>query len=171
MNNIPKYSVALLLLLALQFALFNNIVIGMGIIVFVYIYFILILPIKTPGWAMLLIGFITGLAVDSVFNTGGIHAFATVFISFLRMSVLKTVIQTFDFEAISKPGIQSMGFMNFSKYALSMAFVHNLLIYFIELFHFKMFFHSILVVIINTLITAFICILLDAVFKKEKSRN
>lgn len=171
MNKIPGYTLILFLLLALQFAIFNHIYIGYGITMYVYILFFLILPLRTSGWLMLLLGFITGLAVDSVFNTGGIHAFSTVFICYFRPYVLRFFERSIDLELAFRPGIQAMGFMNFLRYTVFIVFIHNLFIFFLEVFHFGNFFFNLFLIIVNTLLTSFICIIFEALFKKEKFRT
>ncbi len=171
MNKVPRYLLIVLMLMALQLSVFNHIYIGYGIVMFVYVLFILILPIQIPGWLILLTGFFTGIAVDSVFNTGGIHAFSTVFIAYLRPKVLKYFERSIDFELAYRPGIQSMGFMNFLRYTIIIVFFHNLLIFYLEVFHFRSFFSNFFIVIVNTLLTSLICIMFEALFKKEKFRG
>ncbi len=170
MSNLIRYGLVPVLLLILQFSVFNNISFGYGITVFVYVLFFLVLPLRLPGWALLLIGFATGLIVDSVFNTGGVHAFASVFTMFMRPNILKTFEQSFDYDTTFRPGTQSMGFTNFIKYTISMTFIHNFVLFYLEVLTLKSFFFHLLIVIANTLLTTLFCVVFEALFKKEKSR-
>jgi hypothetical protein len=171
MNRVPLFSLILLLLLALQFAVFNHIYIGYGFTIYVYVLFFLILPFRMPGWLFLLLACIVGLGVDSVFNTGGIHAFSSVFVAFARPRILKSFEQSYDKELAFRPGIQTMGFLNFLKYSLVIVFIHNFLIFYLEVFHLRGFFYHLFIVIVNTVLTTFVCLLLEALFKKEKFRS
>jgi len=170
MNKIVRYALVLFLLLVFQFAVFNHIVVEQGITIFIYLFFFLILPLRTPGWAVLLLGFSTGLAVDSVFNTGGIHAFATVLIAFLRPYILNKNEFVMDRELVYRPGIRSMGGVSFLKYSFTMAFIHHFILFYLEVFHFRSFFLHLLIVLINTLLTSIICMLIEVLFKSERSR-
>jgi rod shape-determining protein MreD len=171
MNNIVKYALILLLLLFMQIAFFNHIIIGYGIIVFVYILFILVLPVKTPGWTILLIAFFSGLAIDSVFNSGGIHSFSTVLVAFLRPLILRFVSNPYDLELAFRPGMKSLGFLNFVKYSVILVFVHNFMVLYLEAFSFSGFLLNFLIVLINTALTVLVCLLLEAMFRKEKIRH
>jgi len=170
MNNIVRYFIILSLLLLFQFAVLNNIAIGNGITIFVYILFFIILPFRISGPLTLLMGFWVGISVDSVFNTGGIHAFSTVLIVFLRPMILRYFNNSFDIDLSFRPGIQSMGLTNFAKYVFTIVFLHHFLVYFIELFHFRSLLSHLFIVIVNSLLTTIVCILLEALFKREKQR-
>src|SRR5688572_13318049 len=55
---------------------------------FIYPLFILILPLSTPVWFLLIASFAMGITVDSFMDTGGIHAAACVLMAFFRTNVL-----------------------------------------------------------------------------------
>ncbi len=167
MNKSLRYIIIYVFLVVLQLGIFNNVIIERGVIVFIYALFFIILPVRTPSWLMLILAFVTGLFYDSVFNTGGVHAFSTVFIAYFRSRILRIFANNFDIENAYRPGIKSMGVFNFLKFSFILLFIHNLLIYFLEVFHFNNFFSNFLIVIINTLLTLVVCVLLDLLFKKE----
>ncbi|UOQ75874.1 hypothetical protein MUN84_14690 [Hymenobacter sp. 5516J-16] len=56
---------------------------------FIYLGFLLFLPIATPIVVQLLLGFITGVTLDIFFDTGGVHAAAAVLLMYLRPWVLR----------------------------------------------------------------------------------
>lgn len=168
MNNYLKQILIFLLLVVLQTALFDNIVINMGISIYVYVMFILILPFKTPGWAMLLLGLTLGLLMDSFYNTGGIHGAATVFVAYARNTVIKIFQNAYDNEYAIRPGIKSLGFLKFARFVFILVLLHNLVVYFLELFHFKALFSNLLIALINTVLTTFIILAIESLVKKEK---
>ena len=51
---------------------------------FVYIAFILFLPIETPVILLLLLAFLQGITLDVFYNTLGLHTFTIVFLAYLR---------------------------------------------------------------------------------------
>jgi len=70
-----KYSLYAVILFSLQFVLFDHMVLWsqMGIVPYVYILLILLLPLETDRNLMVLIGFFFGLAIDFGEGTLGLH--------------------------------------------------------------------------------------------------
>ncbi|MCU0363051.1 MAG: rod shape-determining protein MreD, partial [Bacteroidales bacterium] len=59
-NTLLKFGSAFLLLILAQVLVFNNIQFSGFINPYVYVLFILLLPLAVPGWLLLLLAFITG---------------------------------------------------------------------------------------------------------------
>ena len=68
---------------ALQVFILNELRLGGFINPWLYLYFILMLPIHIPGWLLLMVAFLTGFTIDVFSNTIGMHTLATVFLAFL----------------------------------------------------------------------------------------
>lgn len=88
MNSFLRYTGAFVLLVALQLLIFNNIEFSGYVNPYVYVMFILILPVSIPSWILLLLGFLTGFVIDIFSGTMGVHTFATVLAGFVRPWVL-----------------------------------------------------------------------------------
>jgi len=88
MNSIIRYTVTFLLLIALQLLIFNNIEFSGYVNPYVYVMFILILPVAMPSWILLLLGFLTGFVIDLFSGTMGVDTFATVIAAYVRPWVL-----------------------------------------------------------------------------------
>jgi hypothetical protein len=54
------------------------------------------------------------------------------------------------------------------KFSTIIIFIHNFILYFIDLFHFNSFFFHLFIVIINSLLTILFCTLFKVLLKKEK---
>jgi rod shape-determining protein MreD len=67
-NSILRFGLIFILLILLQVLLLNNIQFSGYVNPYVYIMFILLLPIEIPSWLLLLLSFVTGLIID--FFTG-----------------------------------------------------------------------------------------------------
>ncbi len=76
------------MLIVLQLLIFNNIQFSGFVNPYVYVMFILILPMAIPTWILLLLSFMTGIVIDIFAGTMGVHAFATVMAGFVRPWVL-----------------------------------------------------------------------------------
>ena len=78
-----------ILLVLFQVLVLNNIQFLGYINPYLYILFILSLPVQMPRWFLLVLAFILGLSIDIFSNTLGMHAFATVFVAFFREGIIK----------------------------------------------------------------------------------
>jgi rod shape-determining protein MreD len=145
MNNYVKNFLRFCLIIALQVLVLNKITLrwwvepgGFPIFIpYVYPLFILLLPFETPVWALLIIGFLTGLTVDTFSNTAGIHAFATVLLAYLRTNVLNALLQRNLQEYPNQsPSIKNMGWAPFLVYSGFLILVHHTAFFCIELWSF-----------------------------------
>ncbi len=107
---------------------------------FIYPLILLLLPLSTPTWAMLLLGFFTGLTVDVFMNTGGLHAAVCVFIAAIRNSVLTALLpqRLSDYPNLS-PGIRNMRWAPFLTYSAVIIFIHHFCYYLIEIWSIQQF--------------------------------
>lgn len=137
---LPKYIFQFALLVVFQVFILNNLQFSGFVNPFVYVLFILILPFETPRWLLLVIGFILGFTIDLFFHTPGIHASATVFMSFLRPYVLSYFSTRDGYETGTFPGVYYYGFTWFLKYAAILVLAHHIFLFYIELLRFSDFF-------------------------------
>jgi hypothetical protein len=101
---------------------------------YVYPLFILLLPLETPVWLLIILGFFTGLTVDSFQNTAGMHAFATVLIAYLRTNVLTALLPKKLSEYPNQsPSVKNMGWMPFLVYSGFLILLHHASFFIIEL--------------------------------------
>ena len=140
MNKKPVWYIALFIIVVLIQVLFmNNIQFSKFVNPYFYVLFILLMPVSTPRYAMLLLGFLLGLSIDIFSNTPGIHTSATVFMAFLRPVVVNP--STIDDADLMQPlSIVRFGFWWYAKYAGILIILHHLFLFFIEMFTFNHFF-------------------------------
>lgn len=154
-RNIIRFFVVVLI----QVLLLDNIMLGGYLNPYFYIVFILLMPFETPRWLLLISAFLLGITVDLFSNTLGMHTAATVFMAFIRPWVLSIFAPRDGYETDSFPRIYYYGFTWFMSYALVLTFLHHLLLFYIEVFHFYDFFSTLLRAILSTALTASIIIL------------
>ncbi len=100
----------------------------------VYPLFILLLPFETTVPVMLIIGFITGITVDTFMNTAGIHAFAAVLIAYLRTNVLSALLpKNLSEYPNQSPSVKNMGWMPFLVYSSFLILLHHASYFTIEM--------------------------------------
>ena len=101
---------------------------------YVYPLFILLLPFETPVWGLLILGFITGITIDTFMNTAGMHACATLLIAYLRTNVLSALLPRNLVEYTGQnPTIKTMGWMPFLVYSAFLIVLHHFVFFGIEL--------------------------------------
>ncbi len=135
---------------------------------YVYVSFILLLPVEIPSLILLFIALFTGLTIDMFGNSGGIHAAATVFMAFLRPGVLKLIAPRDGYETEARLAPQVMGFTWFLSYLFIMVFIHHLLYFYLEVFRLGEFFITFFKSFINALITITIIVLGEYLFGQSK---
>ena len=162
-RNIIRFLVVILI----QVLILNNIMLHGYLNPYFYIIFILLLPFETPRWLLLVAGFALGISVDLFASTLGMHTAATVFIAFLRPWILSIFSPRDGYEPETLPTVHFYGITWFVSYALVLTFLHHLVLFYIEVFHFQEFFSTFLRVFLSTLLTASTIILSQFfIFKK-----
>ena len=162
-RNIIRFFVVVLI----QVLLLDNIMLGGYLNPYFYIIFILLMPFETPRWLLLVSAFLLGITVDLFSDTLGMHTAATVFMAFMRPWVLSIFAPRDGYETDSFPRIYYYGFSWFLSYTLALTFIHHLLLFYIEVFHFHEFLSTLLRATLSTTLTASIIILSQFfIFKK-----
>ena len=142
-------------LVLLQIVVLNNINFLGYINPFLYIIFIFLYPIKKVDFELIFLSFFLGLSIDFLSNTGGINAFATLFIAYLRIPVLKSVIgkREIDYTAIS---LNKLPFFRQLLYVVILTFTHHFLVFVLEYFKWSNFG----IIILKTILTSIFTIIL-----------
>jgi len=161
MNSLLRYGGAFVLLIALQLLIFNNIEFSGYVNPFVYLMFILILPVSIPSWILLVLSFFTGFVIDLFSGTLGVHAFATVLAGFVRPWVLSLNVTAEAAETEMSPSSYRSGLRWFLIYTVTIVFVHHLALFFVEIFSLRHFLHTVLRVLLSTAVTSFFIVLFD----------
>ncbi|NDV47191.1 rod shape-determining protein MreD [Paludibacter sp. 221] len=147
-QNIGRF----IILVLLQVLVLNNIQFLGFVNPYIYILFILSLPVKTNRWLMLLFSFLLGITVDAFSNTLGLHAFACVLIGFFRNLLLK-LFASIDENLNFEPGFRTIGIGAYIKYVIVLVLIHHLTLFFMEAFTFAHFGVTLYRALINSLIT------------------
>lgn len=136
-NYLGRYLLSFAAILLIQILVLNNLNLGGYVNPWLYVLFLLILPVEMPGWLLLVIGFFTGLLMDLFLNTIGMHTAATVFLCFLRPSLLRIFAPRDGYEPGSLPTRAHFGLAWFMKYASLAVVAHHLFLFFTEAFGFS----------------------------------
>ncbi|MBR4619801.1 MAG: rod shape-determining protein MreD [Salinivirgaceae bacterium] len=124
-------------LVLLQVGVLNQVQLGGFINPYIYILFIILLPVGTPGWLTLVLSFVLGISIDMFCNSPGIHTSATVFAGFVRPYLLSSLMPRETVEPTDTPNIRLFGTGWFLKYCLVMVIVHHVSLFMVEAFKFS----------------------------------
>ncbi|MEO1655130.1 MAG: hypothetical protein AAFU64_16400, partial [Bacteroidota bacterium] len=108
---------------------------------FLYINYILLLPIDMSRMVFLLIAFAMGFLIDLFYDTLGMHAAALVLIAYLRPFVISIVSSKNEIFEIS---LKETGLRWFLSYLSVMIFIHHLLLFLLQQFSFRLIFKTLL---------------------------
>ncbi len=91
MNKTLYYILLFIFFVLLQVLVLNKIELFGYVNPYLYIAYIFILPLNQKRTSVLTSSFILGLCIDIFCNSGGIHAFATLFIAYIRLFFIKVI--------------------------------------------------------------------------------
>lgn len=166
-NSITRFSLIFIVLILIQILLFNNIQFSGYVNPYVYIMFILLLPVEISAWALLLISFGTGLVIDIFSGTPGMHSSATLLAGFVRPYVFRVISPRDGYEPGVNPSMLIYGFRWFLLYAGLIVLIHHTLLFYLEVFRFTDFFRTLLRVLLSSLFTTTFILLLEYIRKGE----
>ncbi|MDX9908243.1 MAG: rod shape-determining protein MreD [Mariniphaga sp.] len=157
-NKLIKYTVMFLVAVLVQVLFLNQVQFSGYINPYFYIVFVLLLPLSTPRYLLLLLGFLIGLTIDIFSDSLGIHAAATVLIAYIRPFVIR-VISTREEDRNDFPGLLQNKFGWFFSYVTILVLAHHFVLFYLEYFTFSHFFYTLLKVIFSSVFTIFIIVL------------
>ena len=166
LSNIIRFVV----LLAFQLLIVDNVRVGNYVHPCIYILFVMMLPLDMPKINVLLCGFIMGFAIDLFTGTFGLNAAATTFIAFMRPWIIGLVTSGRNVENVSVPSIAEVGAVWFIRYSVVLILLHNVVLFFLETFSFKLIGETLIRILLSTLISEVLILLIVLLFNKEKKR-
>lgn len=153
--------------LALVQVLFlNNICLFGWATPFVYVYLILTLDKDIDRNALMAIAFLLGFTVDIFSNTPGVNAGASVLVAFLRPGLLQLFSPRGEYENF-EPGIYTLGFGAFVRYAVVMVLFHHMMLFALETFSLEHLGFLLLRVLWSTSLTMMMVIAIEFVRHKR----
>ncbi len=137
-------------ILLLQLLVINNIELNTYINPYIYIVFILTLPVSMKPWLVVMLSFITGMIIDTFSSTPGLHMAATVFMGYVRNFYLRFATSKEDFESHIRPTLSRKGLVWFLVYATILTFLHHMVLFYLEVYGFTEFFRTLTRILLST---------------------
>ena len=131
---------------------------------FLYLGFLLFLPLRTPIVVQLLLSFGMGLMMDIFFNTGGLHAAAAVLLGFLRPWVLRILTPRDGYDSGDTVNVHQMGWQWFGVYLLLLVLLHHAAFFVLELGSFRHFGTTLAKILVSALFTSVALLIIQLLF-------
>ena len=163
-RSILTLILSFVILIPLQVLVFRNFVFFNTGFCFIYLLFLLSLPLEL-GIALGMIGaLITGLIVDLFYQTIGIHAASAVLLMFLKPYWLRMNVPRSGYEVNQLPLIPNYGLSWFLAYASPLILIYSLAVLFIEAGNSGLFWLIFFKALITTVVTLFFVVIVQYLF-------
>lgn len=126
------YLLLFIVVILFQVFFFDNLSISIYLNPLVYIAFILLLPLDILPVVLLLAGFVTGVVMDYLMGAAGVNTIATLFIAFVRPTVLNILYNRDDIKDGGVPSAERLGNNVFWSYLAIMVVTHHLIFFSLE---------------------------------------
>jgi hypothetical protein len=153
--------------LLVQVMLFKNMELGSSAFCFMYLGFLLMMPLERDILSLMLIGFVMGIAVDVFYDSLGIHAAASVFTMYVRKYWSASITPQGGYDAGALPSVHMDGLQWWVVYALPLVFVHHLAMFFLEAWGVHLFWYTMKKVVLSTLYTFIVLLIIQFLFYKK----
>lgn len=147
MKNFFKYTLLFVIVVLLQVLLFNNMNLFGLVNIYIYLIFLISLPVGMSRDLQMVLAFLLGLCVDVFTNTLGMNIFASVLVAFVRNSLLGRLYNRQELEASVSPSIKTIGRPAFLKFVFFIVLLHHTVLFFLEDPEFKNVGHTLLMIL------------------------
>lgn len=159
-----------IVLIGIQVFLFKNIGYYNLVAAFPYVLFIFLLPTGTPNFLVYLLAFLTGLTVDSFYDTLGINTAACIALAAFRIFFMKITLEIEERESFLTPMLGLMNFRWFFPYLFFGTLIHHTFLYLLESFSFQHIQYTLLSIVLSCIFTVIIMLVFSILFYKKKDR-
>ena len=146
------------LLVLIQVLILNQVQFSGYVNPYIYVLFVLLLPLNSPRYVVLITAFLIGLTIDVFSNSLGIHSFSTVFIAYLRPAVVR-LISNREEDRNDYPGLKQNNLRWFIYYTSVLVIMHHFVLFYLEIFTFYNFFGTLFRVFLSSLFSIFTIVL------------
>lgn len=165
--NSTLYTIFLFLfLLFLQVLVLNNILFLGYVNPYLYIAFVFLFPLKESRFPFLTVAFLLGLSVDFFSNSGGVHAFSTLFIAFIRLFFIKTIIKKSEVDYLLFK-LNEQPFGKIFNYVAILTVIHHFILFTLINFSFQNFSNVLANTILSSIFTLLLYFLGTFIFRKK----
>ena len=155
-----------MLLLAVQIIIFNNMNFLGYISPFPYMLFIILYPVNSNKFALLLASFCLGIIMDMFSNSGGIHTAACLVLAYYRPYLFKFSFGlSYEYQTVRLNDALTPERFSFIFLAV---LIHHLILFLLEAFSIGFLFDTLIRTLLSTIFTIIICIIIIYLIKPNR---
>lgn len=162
-----KYLILFIALVLLQVLVCNNVLLFGVAVPFIFIYFIIALPLDTNINILMVLAFVLGFFIDLFTDTLGLNSMTCLFLAIMKKPVFYAYMPREDKFITAVPSISLMGWESYFKFILTLSAIYCFLLFGIELFSFATFGRIFLMSFSSTILTMLLLLAIDALFNKD----
>ena len=152
-----------------QAMLFKQLVLFNMAFCFLYVAFILLLPLETNPLILMLVAFLLGISIDVFYDSLGLHSSSLVLVAYFRNYWLGTITPQGGYDTGEGPTLAANGLQWFMVYSVPLVFVHHFTLFFAEVGGFGIFWFTMQKVMTSLIFTMSVILFLQY-FSSDRSR-
>lgn len=125
MYKILENTLLFVVVVLLQVFLFDNLQVGAYINIFVYIAFVIMLPMETNSSLVLILAALLGVTMDIFMGTPALNTISTTLVAFCRPTMLNFFVGKDEVNAGGVPNINRIGMAKFIRYSFVLVLIHS----------------------------------------------
>lgn len=137
---------------------------------FLYLAYLLLLPVESNPLVLMGIGFLFGFIIDMFYDSLGLHAFACVLVMYVRNYWLSLLTPQGGYDSSASPSLAMSGLQWFLVYTFPLVFLHHAFLFFIEVGGFSMFWFTLWKVFVSSIFTTVAILLVEFLFPGRRLR-
>lgn len=167
MNKSIYFVFLFFFLLFLQVFVLNNILLFGYINPYLYVAFVIFFPLKKERYLFLFLSFLLGLCIDFFTDSGGINAFALLFIAYLRLFLVRVIFKKTEqdyllFNLFSEP------FGKVFNYVIILIVIHHFILFSLINFSLQNFSNVLINTILSSIFTSVLFFLGTFIIRNRK---
>lgn len=166
-KSIITNAVLFVVLVLVQALILNHIVLFGYAVCFIFIYFLVRIPLTVSTNWLLTLGFLLGLSVDMLSDTPGVNALGCTLLASMKSPVYFAYEQHDDKTRDKELGMSSMGWFSFSKYLLTMSAIYCFIVTTIECLNYVSAIEILIKSASSAVFTFLVIIAVDSLFNKK----
>ncbi len=162
-----KFGALFIVVLLLQVLLFNNLDLNIYISPFVYIAFVMLLPMEMASIYVLLLGLVMGVVMDVSMLTMGVNTMASLFTAYFRAFILDISIGKELVRDGGVPSMQRLGIVRMLRYSILFCLLHCIIFFSLETLSVEFVYITILQIILTSIVSVLLVFFVSIAFQHK----
>lgn len=137
----------------LQVFLFDNLSISIYCNPLVYVAFLVLLPMDAKPVVVLLSGLVLGVVTDCAMGAAGINTIATLFVAFLRPTLIGLLYGRDDAREAGVPSPERLGKRAFMEYLVTLVVLHHAIFFLLETLSWAHLAHTVVRILVSSAVS------------------